>query len=111
MQRLKRKTKVHDIAADEYGDLTLEPHGAAGLAFRQGAGIDEVVEGDHLRANDSALEVRMDLPGRFRSRGPLGNRPRPRLLRPCGEIGLQAERVESDASELVEPGFFQPRRL
>ena len=49
-----------------------------------------------------ALEVGVDDAGRLRGLPALADRPGARLLRAGGEVGLQAERVEADAGELVE---------
>ena len=44
----------------------------------------------------------MDDAGRLRRLGALRDRPRARFLRTRRQVGLQTERVEADAGELVE---------
>ena len=75
----------------------------AGLGDR--TGLHEVVEADDLGLDEALFEVGVDDTRRLRRLPALVDGPGARLLRAGGEVGLQAQRVEADAGELVEPAL------
>src|SRR5690606_18447026 len=96
------EAELHHVAV--LHDVLLALHAGLALGARLGDGtaFDEVVERDDLGLDEALLEVRVDDPRRLGRLRTLGNRPGARLLRARREVGLQAERVEADAGELVE---------
>ena len=70
-----------------------------------GAGLDQVVEGDHFGLDEAALEVGVDHAGGLRGGVALVDGPGPRFLGPGRQVGLQAEGVEADAGQLVQAGL------
>ena len=77
-----------------------------GTSFRDRPQLHELVEGDDLGLDEAPLEVGVDDTSRLRSRPPLVDRPGPRLLLAGGQVGLQPQRVEADARQLVQTGLL-----
>ena len=69
----------------------------------------KVVERHHFGLDETALEIGMDHSSCFRGGGTHRDRPGAGLLGPCGEVGLQTQRGEPDASQLVQARFILPR--
>ena len=82
-----------------------------GAGLGDAAVLDQVVVADDLGFDKAALKVGVDDAGGLR-RGPaLVDRPGARLLLPRRQVGLQAEGVEADPRQLVEPGLVLPGGL
>src|SRR6478609_9905366 len=93
--------EFHDVAVVHDVVLALEPRLAAMTGLEHRAGVDEVLERDHLGLDEALLEVGVDHAGRLRSLPALADRPGARLLRTRRQIRLQPQRVESDPGELA----------
>jgi hypothetical protein len=104
-------TELDDVAILHDVLLALDARPTLGTSLGYRTGLDEVVEADDLRLDEALLEVGVDDARRLRRLGTLRNGPGARLLRPGGEVGLQSERVEADAGELVEPALLLAGRL
>src|SRR6185312_6334302 len=90
------EAELHHVAVLHDVVLALDASLALGAGLGDRTGLDEVVEADHLGLDEALLEVGVDDAGRLRGLPTLVDRPRARLLRARREVGLQAERVESD---------------
>src|SRR5439155_10526792 len=85
---------LHDVL------LALEAELARFAAFRLAAVPDEVVEGDHLGADEAALDVAVDLAGRLERRRAAADRPGPALVLARSE---EAHEVEEMVARTDEP--------
>src|SRR5262249_9495181 len=99
---LRGEAELHDVPVLHDVVLALEAGPAGGARRCDGARGDGVVEGGDLGLDEALLEVGVGDAGGLRGLPALADRPGARLLGTGGEIGLQAERVEADARELVE---------
>src|SRR5947209_3202985 len=100
--RLHVEEEVHNVAV--LHDVLLSFHSEdalpAGSCLR--AVREQIVPADHLRLDESALEVRVDDAGRLRRSGAFADHPGAAFVLPRGEVALQAEEVETGPDELVE---------
>lgn len=96
------EAEVDDVAILHDVVLALD----ADLAFLAGggdaAGGDEVVVVDDLRADEAALEVRVNLAGGFRCRRALDDGPGAALIRAGCQESLEAQEVEGCLDQAVE---------
>src|SRR6478735_11926019 len=104
------EAELHDVAVLHDVVLALETRLALRARLDDRARRDEVVERDDLGLDEALLEVGVDDTGRLRGLPALADRPGTSLFRTGREVGLQAERVESDARELVEARLLLARR-
>ena len=100
------EAELHHVAVGHHVVLALDAGLAGGARGGDGAGGDEVVERDDLGLDEALLEVGVDHAGGLRGGPALVDRPGARLLGAGGQVGLQAERVEADAGELVQAGLL-----
>src|SRR5256885_5550323 len=94
--------EVHDVAVLDDVLLPFHTQDAFGAGSRFRAVREELVPADHLRLDETALEVGVDDAGRLRGLGSLADDPGAAFVFAGREIALQAEQVESRADELVE---------
>jgi hypothetical protein len=82
---------MHDVAVGDDVFLAFQPQlaGVAGTGFA--AERDVIGVGDGFGADKTLLEIGMDHAGGGRRLGAAVDGPRPRLLRPDGEIGDEVQ--------------------
>src|SRR5690625_2300021 len=71
------EAELHDVPVGHDVFLALHADPSGGTGGLHAPGLHEVVEGDDLGLDEAALEVRVDLSGRFGGRGSLRDRPGP----------------------------------
>src|SRR5699024_1972865 len=96
------ESPLHHVPITHHVVLALHTDPALGLGLSHGTGLHQLVEGDDLRLDEAALEVGVDDAGGLGRCGSLGDGPGARFLGAGGEVGLQTERVEADAGQLVQ---------
>src|SRR5574337_287752 len=92
--------EIQHVAVFDDVILPFGAHLAGFLRALFAAAGDEVVEGDGLRADEAALEVAVDHARRLRRGVADVDRPGAHLLRPGGEVGLQAEQLDRKSTRL-----------
>ena len=100
--------ELHHVAVGHDVVLALHAHPAVGAGLGHAPVLHEVVVADDLGLDETALEVGVDDAGGLRGGPPLADRPGPRLLLPRRQVGLEPERVEAHARQLVQPRLGLP---
>src|ERR1700709_663764 len=98
--------EIHYVAVVYDIFLSFGPHLPCFLRALLTLECNEVVEGDGLRANKHALEIRVNSAGGLRRGVADMNRPRPHFLHARREIRLQAEQLVTRANHAIQPRFF-----
>src|SRR5438552_5500368 len=98
---LYSKPEVDDVAVLHDVLLALEAELPRLPALRLASVADELVEGDHLGADEAALDVAVDLAGGFEGRGAAADRPGAALVLARGEEAHQVEQVIARSDEAV----------
>src|ERR1700693_1948347 len=101
------EAEMHDVRFTHHVILALQSQstGFAGAGFA--AILNVIIEGDHLGADEAALEIRVDDPGRLRRSAALAHRPGADLLGAGGEICNEAEQLVGAANHAIETGLVQ----
>ena len=98
---------MHDVALTDDVFLAFEAHLACFSCAEFAIERDVIVVGDHLGADETFFEIRMDLPGRLRCERPRVRRPRARFLRTSSKERQEAEQPVGGADDAVEAGLLE----
>src|SRR5262249_49140914 len=79
-ENLRTGEDVHDVAVFDDVGLAFQAIDAVRLRFLHRADALEIVVADHLGADETARQVRMDLSGADHGVGPFRHAPRPALV-------------------------------
>src|SRR5262249_37095181 len=105
---LGREAEMHDVAVGDHVFLAFQSQFAGLARARLAAMGDVVVIADGFRADETALEVRVDDTCGLRPARAAGHGPRPRLLRTGGEVGDEVEQRVAGANETIEARLLEP---
>src|SRR5947208_8789000 len=97
--RLHREPEVDDVAVLDDVVLALEPQLPRLAALGLAPEAHELVVGDHLGADEAALDVAVDLARRLEGRRAAADRPGPALVLAGGEEAHQVEERVAGADE------------
>src|SRR5262245_40694405 len=104
------EAEMDDVAVLDHVLLALDPQRAGLLAFGLAAVREEVLEADHLGADEAALDVAVDLARGARRERAARHGPRPTLVGPRGQHADQVDQRERRADEAVYGGLGEPDR-
>src|SRR3954469_14906384 len=93
---------MHDVAVADHILLAFDAHLPRFLRTLLAFAPDVVLVGDDFRADEAALEIGVNHAGSLRRRRALADRPRAHLLRPRGEVRLQAEAFVAGVDHAIE---------
>src|SRR3954453_6509857 len=99
---------MHHVAVGDFVVLAFEPQLADVARAGLPAALDVIVERDRLGANEAALEISVNDPGRLRRARAFGHGPGARLLWSDGEERHEVQQPIADADQAIEPGLREP---
>ena len=100
-----REPEFDDIPVGHDVVLAFQPDFASGAGILHRPSCDKIIERDDFGSDETFLKVAMDDTSSLGCGGTLANRPGTRLLGTCRQKGLQAQRVEANASQDVQTWF------
>src|SRR5437868_8533108 len=102
------ESKMNDVAVFHNVILAFELVLSMFPATRFAAVLDQVFEPDHFCPDKAALDIRVNLAGRFMRRGPAPDRPRAALIFARREKADQIQQRVHRSYETVSRGFGNP---
>src|SRR5918995_3704223 len=97
---------VQDVAFLDGVVLAFHPQQSCGFGRIPGAGTNQILVGDCLRAYEATLEVRVDHAGCLGSLGAASDLPRSALIGSGGEKREQADSLVAGRNYTVDAGFL-----
>ena len=95
---LNVELELHHVAVDHNVFLAFLADLASGAGFSHRACCVEVFEGDDFGLDEAFFKVGVNDTGSLRGGGALTDGPRSGFLRASGQVGLQAEGLETSGS-------------
>src|SRR6478736_5171315 len=102
---LNVETKMHDVAVADDVVLAFEPHFSSLFCALLALAGEKVIIGDDFGPDKAFFEIGVDHAGSLGRGAAAMYRPGTDLLRPGGEVGLEAEQLVAGVDQAVEPGF------
>ena len=103
---LKIEANVQYVAVLHDVFFAFQTQLAFGFSLHHTAKCHQIIVGNDLGADETLLQVRMDLTGGLRRGGAAVNCPGTALISAGGEEGLQAQQIVRETDHAVEAGFF-----